>query len=80
MSCVIKNKNYLFVDFRMDGTAEWIHQADADHIARRFITKEEAIAVRDELRSLGLNPKIVNGEKGANKQTVIPFKRDVTAA
>jgi hypothetical protein len=41
---------------------QWIHQADADHAARRFITKEEAIVVRDELCSLGLNPKIVNWE------------------
>src|ERR1022692_3530957 len=60
MSYIITDKNEVLVDFRLDGTPEWSVRPDLDHVARQFITKEEAISVTDELHVLGLNPKIVN--------------------
>jgi hypothetical protein len=80
MSYIITDKNEVFVDFRMDGTPEWSVRPDLEHVARQFITKEEAVSVRDELRALGLNPQIVNWDRQAKKQTVIPFKREVATA
>ncbi len=67
MSYMIKGKNWLFVDFRKGGTPEWSPDKED---ARRFVTKEQAIAVRDELRALGQNPKIVSGGIGEKKQPV----------
>ena len=80
MSYIITDKNESFVDFCIDGTPEWSGRPDIEHVARPFITKEEAITVRDELRALDVNPRIVNWEKRAMKQTVIPFKGEVATA
>jgi hypothetical protein len=80
MSYIITDKNEVLVDFRLDGSPEWSGRPDLEHVARQFITKEEAVSVRDGLRALGLNPKIVTWEKRAKKQAVIPFKREVATA
>ena len=80
MSYIITDKNEVLVDFRQDGTPEWSGRPDIEHVARQFITKEEAIPVWNELRALGMNPKLVNWERQAKKQTVIPFKREVATA
>jgi hypothetical protein len=80
MSYIITDKNEVFVDFRQAGTPEWSSRPDIEHVARQFITKEEAVSVTDELRALGLNPKLVNWDRRAKKHTVIPFKREVATA
>ena len=80
MSYIIRDKNEVFVDFRLNGTLEWSVGPEIEDVARQFITKGEAIPVWNELRALGLNPKIVAWEKRAKKQAVIPFKREVATA
>jgi hypothetical protein len=80
MSYIITDKNEVLVDFRQDGTPEWSGRPDIGHVARQFITKGEAVSVRDELRTLGLNPMIVNWGRRAKKHTVIPFTREVATA
>jgi len=80
MSYIITDKSEVFVDFRQDGTPEWSGRPDLEHVARQFITKEEAIVVTDELHALGLNPKLVNWDRRAKKHTAFPFKREVATA
>ena len=81
MSYIITDKNCMFIDFRLDdGTPVWTGRSNMDDAAQNFITKKGAVAVRNELRALGLNPKIVAWEKRAKKQAVIPFKREVATA
>ena len=73
----------MFVDFRQNATPEWSIRADLEHVARQFVTKDEAISVRDELRALGINPQIVNWDREAKKQTVIrtsPPEEDISNA
>jgi hypothetical protein len=80
MSYIITDKNDVLVDFRLDGTPEWSGRPDIEHVAQQFITRADATIVRDELRTLGINPQIVNWDRRAKKQTVIPFKREVATA
>ena len=60
MSYIIRDKNEVFVDFRLNGTPEWSVGPEIEDVARQFITKADATIVRDELHALGMNPKIVN--------------------
>ena len=63
MSYIITDKNCMFIDFRLDdGTPVWTGRSNMDDAAQNFITKNGAVAVRNELRALGLNPKIVRRE------------------
>jgi hypothetical protein len=80
MSYIITDKNEVLVDFRLNGSPEWSGRPDIEHVAQQFITKGEAIPVWNELRALGLNPKIVAWKKRAKKQAVIPFKSEVATA
>jgi hypothetical protein len=72
MSYIITDKNEVLVDFLRDGTPEWSGRPDIEHVAQQFITKEEAIGVRDELRALGVNPKIV---KWDNPNAAFVYKK-----
>jgi hypothetical protein len=71
MSNIITDKNEVLVDFRKDGTPEWSGRPDLEHVARKFITKADATIVKDELRALGIYPKIVSWDRRAKKHTVI---------
>jgi hypothetical protein len=70
MSFIIQDKNEFFVGYCLDGIPAWSNRPDVEHVAQQFTTKEEAISIREELRALGLNPKIVNWKKRAKKQTI----------
>jgi hypothetical protein len=56
MNYVIKDKGEVFVDFMEDYTPAWSFDGDN---AQQFESREEAIKVRDKLRKLGLDPKMV---------------------
>lgn len=64
MSYIITDKNRVFITIRLDHMVpEWASLPDRDHLAYHFTTKEEAVRVRDELRAMGVNPKIVKSRK-----------------
>ena len=64
MSYIIIDGNKVYITIRLDHMApEWTSRPDRDHLAYHFTTKEEAVRVRDELRAMGVKPKIVKSRK-----------------
>lgn len=70
MSFIITDKNEVFVGIRLDnGNPSWSGRPDIDHVAQHFVTREEAVKTRDELRAFGVNPKIVDLDKRRRRKS-----------